>query len=82
MYVVGVRHLLAILLIAAALIHPIAHIGDDALPCPCAHGAIAAIAPLLAVAVSLLILRVTRGSFWDGDGDFGSIPGRAPPAAA
>ena len=38
------RHTLAILLLLAAVIHPVAHI-DDPLVCACAHGAVVDIAP-------------------------------------
>lgn len=76
------RYFFAILLIAASLIHPLVHSGDDARICPCAHGAIEGVAAQIAAAVALLVLLTARGSFWDGEGDFGSIPGRAPPATA
>jgi hypothetical protein len=41
-----VRHLLAILLLIVAAVHPLAHIGsDDLVACPCAHGAVDGVLP-------------------------------------
>ncbi len=34
------RHFLAILLLIAAAVHPLAHFGDELVTCPCIHGAV------------------------------------------
>lgn len=41
----SVRRTLVILLLVAAAIHPLAHLSEDSVTCPCVHGAIAELVP-------------------------------------
>jgi hypothetical protein len=79
--VCAVRHLLAILLLFAAVIHPIAH-SDDPLLCACAHGALVDVAPpgLTGVAAREASHVVATRIYVPVAADT-ELPARAPPVA-
>ena len=79
MYGSRVRHFLAILLIAASLIHPFVHSGDDAKLCPGTHASVESIILVLAAAIVVLSLLARSEDRWDGEVNRGAIPARAPP---
>lgn len=76
------RHLIAILLLLTAAVHPLAHFGEEMVVCPCVHGAVAELegpslgampARELAHAVSVIALVSLEPATM--------VPARAPPAA-
>lgn len=75
------RQLLAILLLVAAIAHPVAHI-DDPLVCACAHGAVLDVAPpaLAGASVASASHAVAHESYVAAAADT-ELPARAPPAA-
>ena len=81
MYPPRVRHFLAILLIAASLIHPFVHSGDDAKLCPGTHASVDSVILIFAAALVVLGLMVRAADRWDGHVDRGALPARAPPIA-
>jgi hypothetical protein len=76
-----VRRVVVLLLLAAALLHPVAHAGTEALACAWAHGADVGTTPVLPVAPAIevehgtdVLVAFTAGAAID-------VPARAPPAA-
>lgn len=77
----AVRQLFAILLLIAAIVHPIAHV-DDPLVCACAHGAVVdgapqaiagpSVEPVAHIIVPPSFIPVAAAT---------ELPARAPPAA-
>lgn len=77
----AVRHLLAILLLLAAVAHPIAHV-DDPLVCACAHGALVAVAPpALAGITARETSHVIVAETYVPVAADTELPARAPPVA-
>jgi hypothetical protein len=76
------RHFLAILLLIAAAVHPLAHFGDTLVPCPCVHGAVVEMAPP-AVAPNAATPQVYAAAFpsFLAVAAASELPARAPPAA-
>jgi hypothetical protein len=77
-----VRHFLAILLLIAAAVHPLAHFGDVFVTCPCVHGAVVEIAPPAVApnAATMLAYAGSLPSFIVVD-RAAEVPARGPPAA-
>ena len=81
MYGDAVRHLLTILLLLAAVIHPIAHV-DDPLVCACAHGAVIDVAPpALAGVQARAASHTALAETYVPVADVTELPARAPPVA-
>jgi hypothetical protein len=77
----AVRHTLAILLLIAAVFHPVAHV-DDPLVCACAHGALLDVTPPALAGVSSDPVRHTVApQSYVPVAAATEVPARAPPAA-
>ena len=76
------RHLLAILLLLVAAAHPLAHIGDELVACPCVHGAVVDVAPpaLADEAAKPFEYAATLPAYIPAAAAT-ELPARAPPAA-
>ncbi|HEX8254073.1 MAG TPA: hypothetical protein VF846_13080 [Thermoanaerobaculia bacterium] len=76
------RHFLAILLLLAAAVHPLAHFGDVLVTCPCVHGAVVDVAPPI-VARNAATLQAYAGRLpsFLAVARASEVPARAPPAA-
>jgi hypothetical protein len=78
----GVRRHLAILLLFAALIHPLAHLAHEAVACPCVHGALVELPPPAVAELQLTpdfappLQSAARPAPIESD-----VPSRAPPSA-
>lgn len=75
------RHTLAILLLIAAVFHPVAHV-DDPLVCACAHGAVLTVAPpaLAGVSSDPVDHAIAPETYVPVAAEF-ELPARAPPVA-
>lgn len=76
------RHLLAILLLLTAAVHPLVHIGDVLNDCPCVHGAVVeVIRPHVDPAVVTAGTYVRHAAVHLEAGVPLDVPSRAPPVA-
>lgn len=77
------RRALVLLLLIGAAVHPLAHLSEDSVACPCVHGAVAAVEPpLLGGPAASTALHAPYRSAALVSSIAGQIPARAPPAAA
>lgn len=77
------RRALVLLLLVAAAVHPLAHLSEDSVACPCVHGAVGEVAPpvLEGPAASTALHAPYRSAALTAS-VAGQIPTRAPPVAA
>lgn len=78
-----VRRNIALLLLLAAAFHPLAHMADELVVCPCVHAGETRVQPLFVEApVTAAAAHVAYLSVSLPSRDSGPLPARAPPAAA
>lgn len=79
----AVRRTLILLLLVAAAVHPLAHLSEDSVSCPCVHGMVTAVVPqhVDAPPVSLAAHASYETSFVRPS-IAGDLPARAPPSVA
>jgi hypothetical protein len=78
----AVRRTLILLLLVAAAVHPLAHLSEDSVTCPCVHGAIAQLVPeAMQEPPASLATHATYATSFVRASVAGDVPARAPPVA-
>ena len=76
------RRTLILLLLIAAAVHPLAHLSEDSVTCPCVHGMVAAVVPQQAEGPPASpVTHATYETSFVRASIAGDVPARAPPVA-
>lgn len=76
------RRTLILLLLIAAAVHPLAHLSEDSVTCPCVHGAIAGLVPQpVEEPPASAATHATYETSFVRASIAGDVPARAPPVA-